>query len=152
MGQIIGDPPNVAGWPAYYQEPQYHELWINTSTLPARNLFSDTMCAKGFSSPNSKIFFDVVAYTATLDNPSDPNALIQEVIDRNYSYSIYILQDVIDALKGYLLNGQISDSYWTAAWTAYTGDPTNTANYNIVFTRLQAMYKYIMDLSEYQLS
>ncbi|RZK14268.1 MAG: DUF1800 domain-containing protein, partial [Hymenobacter sp.] len=26
--QTLGDPPNVAGWVAYYQAPQYHELWI----------------------------------------------------------------------------------------------------------------------------
>ncbi len=150
MGQTIGDPPNVAGWPAYYQEPQYHELWINASTLPARNIFSDTMSAKGFSSPGSKILFDVVAYTATLDTPSDPDLLIQEVIDRNYTEDV--LQDVKDLLKGYLLNGQIANSYWTTAWTDYTGDPTNTIYYNTVLTRLQAMYTYLMDLSEYQLS
>ena len=150
MGQIIGDPPNVAGWPAYYQEPQYHELWINTSTLPSRNVFSDTMCANGFSAPNSKMLIDVVGYTVTLDNPSDPDALIQEVLDRHYSEDV--LQDVKDQLKGYLLNGQISNSYWTSAWADYLRDPTNTTYYNTVATRLKSMYTYLMDLSEYQLS
>ncbi|MBD0278973.1 MAG: DUF1800 domain-containing protein, partial [Flavisolibacter sp.] len=41
MSQNIGDPPNVSGWPAYYQEPQYHEIWINSDTLPKRNRFTD---------------------------------------------------------------------------------------------------------------
>lgn len=150
MGQIIGDPPNVAGWAPYYQEPQYHELWINTSTLPVRNIFSDTMCSNGFKSPNSKIFFDVLAYTTLLDTPSDPNLLIQEVLDRNYSEDV--TQDVITLLKGYLLNGQISDYYWTDAWNDYIGDPTDVTYANTVLTRLQAMYAYIMDLAEYQLS
>ncbi|MEJ7660732.1 MAG: DUF1800 family protein [Hymenobacter sp.] len=34
--QALGDPPNVAGWAAYYQTPQFHELWINSVTLPRR--------------------------------------------------------------------------------------------------------------------
>jgi uncharacterized protein (DUF1800 family) len=41
MNQELGNPPNVAGWAAYYQEPQFHELWINSDTLPKRNKFSD---------------------------------------------------------------------------------------------------------------
>ena len=36
QGQYIGDPPNVSGWAAYYQEPGYHENWINTDTFPKR--------------------------------------------------------------------------------------------------------------------
>ncbi|MFT5142900.1 MAG: hypothetical protein ACI80V_001877 [Rhodothermales bacterium] len=35
MGQVILDPPNVAGWPG-------HHDWINTNTLPSRWLLADT--------------------------------------------------------------------------------------------------------------
>src|SRR5258706_126079 len=49
MTQTIGDPPNVAGCPAYYQEPDYHELWINSSTLPNSKLFTDTMLLNGYN-------------------------------------------------------------------------------------------------------
>ncbi len=28
-----GSPPNVAGWPAYYQVPDYYRMWLNTATL-----------------------------------------------------------------------------------------------------------------------
>jgi uncharacterized protein (DUF1800 family) len=37
LGQNPADPPNVAGWPAYYQAPEFGELWINADTLPRRN-------------------------------------------------------------------------------------------------------------------
>ena len=33
MQQDIGDPPNVAGWPAYYQVPMFYEIWINSSKV-----------------------------------------------------------------------------------------------------------------------
>jgi len=150
MGQTIGDPPNVAGWPAFYQEPQFHELWINTTTLPYRNVFSDLMINLGMQSGTSTVILDVVAYTTTLDNPLDPNALIQEVVDRHLSVDISAAAKLL--LKGYLLNGQLNDSYWSSAWNDYVNDPTNNTYYNTVLTRLQGMYKFLMELSEYQLS
>jgi uncharacterized protein (DUF1800 family) len=150
MGQIAGDPPNVAGWPAYYQEPQYHELWINTTTLPNRNIFSDLLCGNGYRSGGFAIKIDVVAFTETLSNPGDPNMLIQQVIDQHFSQDVSI--SVKDYLKGFLLSGQLADYYWTIAWTDYKNNPGNTTFYNVVSTRLKAMYKFLMNLSEYQLS
>ena len=154
LTQNIGDPPNVAGWPSYYQEPQYHELWINAVTLPARNLFTDVMVNNGINGSGSNIVADVVAYTvivdASLASSGDPDLLIQAVIDLHYSEDVS--QTVKDYLKSILLSGQISNSYWTNAWIDYQSDPTNPTYYNIVATRLRAMYQYIMDLSEYQLS
>ncbi len=146
----IGDPPNVAGWGAYYQEPSYHEIWINSDTLPKRNQFTDRMSSNGYTSFGQTLIIDVVTYTESLSNPSDPNALIDEVL--SYHYAI----DGTPGLKAYLLSillsGQAQTYYWTNAWLDYTGDPANTAYLNIVKTRLQSFYKYIMDLSEYQLS
>jgi uncharacterized protein (DUF1800 family) len=150
MTQSLGDPPNVAGWPSYYQEPQYHELWINSDTLPKRNIFTDTMVNNGINSSGNTIIADVVAYTLTLTSPDDPDLLIQEVIDLHYSEDVS--QTVKDYLKSILLSGQISNSYWTTAWYDYTGTPGNMGYYNIVLTRLRSMFQYLMDLSEYQLS
>ena len=150
LTQAIGNPPNVAGWPAYYQSPQFHELWINSVTLPLRNQFTDNMLGNGFVSNSIRAKSDVVAYTTTLSNPSDPVLLIQEVIDLHYS------EDVSAAVKAYLLNillsGQSTNDYWTDAWNNYIGAPTNNAFLTIVQTRLSFMYKYLMNLSEYQLS
>jgi uncharacterized protein (DUF1800 family) len=150
MGQNIGDPPDVAGWPAYYSSPAYHELWINATTLPARNAFTDRMVANGYTSGSSNISFDVVAYTSDLANASDPNLLIQEVLDRHYCFDPS--QTLKDYLKSFLLSGQAQDHYWTDAWDDYLTDPTNTIYYGIVESRLRGMYQYLMNLAEYQLS
>jgi len=150
LTQAIGNPPNVAGWPAYYQAPQYHELWINSVTLPYRNQFTDNMLGNGFVSNSVRVKSNVVSYTASLSNPSDPVLLIQEVIDLHYS--IDVSQSVKDYLLGILLSGQSTNSYWTDAWNNYIAAPTNTAYLTIVQTRLSYMYKYLMNLSEYQLS
>ena len=39
MQQCPTEPPTVAGWSAYYQEPAYHEMWINSVTYPAKGHF-----------------------------------------------------------------------------------------------------------------
>lgn len=148
--QNLGDPPNVAGWPAYYQPPQYYELWVNTDTLPKRNQFTDVMIGNGYTRNGKKIWIDAVEFTKTLPNPSDPNQLINDVLD--IIFQMNLTQASRDQLKkDFLLSGQDQDYYWTNAWNAYYFNPV-TANYNIVNTRLRGLYKYFMNLAEYQLA
>lgn len=151
MGQNIGDPPNVSGWPAYYQAPQFHEIWINSDTLPKRSRFTDTMILSGYTRNNKKIVIDAVAFTKTLSNPADPNALIDEVL--NIIYRVPLTDATKQTIKQQLLlSGQVTDGYWTAAWQSHVNAPNDTTAYNIVNTRLKSLYQYFMDLSEYQLS
>jgi uncharacterized protein (DUF1800 family) len=148
--QNLGDPPNVAGWPAYYQTPQYYELWVNTDTLPKRNQFTDIMIGNGYTRNGKKIWIDAVEFTKTLVNPSDPNQLIADVLD--IIFQLGLSQTSRNQLKkDFLLSGQDQDYYWTNAWNAYIFNPV-TANYNIVNTRLRGLYKYFMNLAEYQLA
>lgn len=150
VSQNLGDPPNVAGWQAYYQAPQYHELWINTDTLPKRNQFTDTMIGNGYTRNGKNIAIDVIAYTGKLSNPADPNILIADVLAQ--LYVVDVSQQLKDFLKAILLSAQLADHYWTDAWNAYKTTPGDASLKKIVTTRLAALYKYIMDLSEYQLS
>ena len=150
MAQDVGDPPNVAGWPAFYQEPLFHEIWINSDSLPKRNQFTDRMANNGYTSNGATLVFNPVTFTETLTLPGDPLLLIDEVL--SLLYSIDVSQNVKDYLLTILLSGQSQNYYWSNAWDDYVGDPSNTSYYNIVHTRLQSFYRYIMDLSEYQLA
>lgn len=148
--QNVGDPPSVAGWPAYYQAPQYYELWINTDTLPKRNQFSDLMIGNGYTRNGKKIVIDAVEFTKTLSNPGDPNQVITDVLDQ--LFMLPLTQATRDQLKkDFLLTGQDQDYYWTNAWQAYITSPT-TANFNIVNPRLRGLFKYFMNMAEYQLA
>jgi uncharacterized protein (DUF1800 family) len=154
MGQNIGDPPNVAGWPAYYQEPQFHELWLSTDTLPKRNKYSDYFIANGYTiaGGGANIRIDPVLFAKSLSNTGDPNALLNDSLDILFTVP---LSDVSKAAikKQTLLSGQENDQYWTDAWIAYLANPAITgAAYNTVLSRLRALYKYLMELAEYQLS
>jgi len=151
MNQDIGDPPDVSGWPAYYQEPQFHELWINSDTLPKRNQFSDIMIGNGYTRNGKKIVIKAVDFTQTLPNPSDPNALIDDVLAIIYRVPLSAAVK-LQIKQQILLTNQSQDYYWSNAWNAYIADPSNTANYNIVNNRLKELYKYLMNLPEYRLS
>jgi uncharacterized protein (DUF1800 family) len=149
LQQNIGDPPDVAGWKAFYQAPQFHEIWINTDTYPRRNLFTDTMITTGYTRSGQKIIIDPVAFTKKLKNPADPNALIDDAL--NILYRVQLSASAKAALKKQiLLSNQDQDYYWTNAWNAYISNPTN-ANYQVVYVRLRDLYKYFMNLAEYQL-
>jgi uncharacterized protein (DUF1800 family) len=151
MGQNIGDPPNVSGWPAYYQEPSFHELWINHDTLPKRNQFTDIIILNGYTRMGKKIMIDSIAFTQTLSNPGDPNILLADALA--ILYRVPLSDAVKQNLKQtILLSGQVQDYYWTNAWNAYLADPTNMSTTAIVANRLKTLYQYLMNLSEYQLS
>ncbi len=152
MGQSIGDPPNVAGWAPYYQSPQFHEIWLTTDTLPKRNKFTDLFIAGGYTNSGSTIKIDPVLFAKSLPNPGDPNKLINDSLDIIFSVPISD-ESKASIKKQILLTGQITDQYWTDAWIAYLANPAVTGMpYKTVLTRLQSLYKYFMELAEYQLS
>lgn len=151
MQQNLGDPPDVAGWKAYYQAPQFYEIWINSDTLPKRNQFTDTMSNNGYTRNGKNIKIDFVAFAKSLPNPGDPNALINDSL--TYLFRLPLSQASKNQLKtDILLSGQAQDHYWTDAWVAYSLNPNDTANANIVKNRLRDLHQYLMKLAEFQLA
>jgi uncharacterized protein (DUF1800 family) len=150
IGQNLHDPPNVSGLPAFYQEPLFHEIWINADTLPKRNQFTDTMVNNGYVRNNIRVRFDLVAYVSTFYNPGNPNDLIDEAIRMVYRNEVSA--ETKKTIKTQiLLSNQQWDYYWTNAWMAYQASPT-TANFNVINTRLRQLFQYLFNLAEYQLA
>lgn len=150
MGQNLHDPPNVSGMPAYYQEPNFHEIWINSDSLPKRNQFTDIMINTGYTRGGHRVQFDCVAFAKTLSNPGNPADLIDEALKYIYQNDLSVTTKT-QIKTQILLTNQQWDYYWTNAWTAYIANPT-TANFNTVNTRLKSLFQYLYNLSEYQLS
>ena len=91
-----------------------------------------------------------MGFTQSLDDPYNPNTLIAEAVE--LLLGMEVSQSVKDFMKTILLSGQALDSYWTSAWDDYIQNPTNTTYYQEVYTRLQALYQYILNTAEHQLS
>jgi uncharacterized protein (DUF1800 family) len=143
-----GDPPNVAGWAAYYQLPQFYELWINSDTLPKRNQFSDLLAGSGHTGSGTTIVIDPIAFANQVSDPSDPNTIVLEFSQLLFPIAITDNQQAF--LKETLIPG-LPDYEWTAEWNAYKADPTNAAKLSAVKSKLQALVKFMMDMAEYQL-
>lgn len=149
FGQNLGDPPNVAGWPAYHQLPAYDKSWINTNTLPARAKFTDWILWSGLSTGDFTSQLNILETVAQLPNPSDPNALIDTILA--WLYGIEAPAAFRLQLKAILLSGQISDHYWTDAWLSYAADPSDTMAAEVVRSRLMNFFYTLIHQSEYQL-
>ncbi len=156
MGQAMGKVNNVAGWTAFYQNPNFHENWISSDSVQRRfyqlNRFFD-----GFdidqNGSNTRIEIDCVAFAKQFPNNIilNPNLLIAECIKYMLPINLSVAQQNIIKLQT-LLTGQTDDIYWSNAWSAYSDSPSNEQFLSIVKTRLKSMLNSIVQYAEYQLT
>ncbi len=151
MGQALTGPPNVAGWPAYRQSPQYYQAWINADTLSWR---AYTMRASSrppggyYHYPN--LSFNWPKLISGLSDPSNPNKVVQELVNLLLTADLTI-EDKNKLKVNYLLRGSTNDGVWTALWLNYTANPSNTTNYNAIRDRIVNLLESILMSPEYQL-
>lgn len=150
IGLNLADPPNVAGWQAWYQKPQYYEIWINSDSLPKRNQFSDFYLAAGYNKSGYLTKANVLEMADRFSKPSDPNQLIADALE--FFLPMPATTDLKAAMKTILLPGGIPDYNWTDAWNLWKTNPSNTTNKKNLEYLLILTFKAIMNLSEYQLS
>ncbi|MBK7762598.1 MAG: DUF1800 domain-containing protein [Bacteroidetes bacterium] len=150
-GMDPGDPPNVAGWTAYYQSPHYHQMWINSDTLPKRMKNTDALFTTNgiYVSATAKIKCDVLAFAQTLSDPSDPVAIIDDCV--KYLLAIGLSTSLKDSFKTLLLDGSGLNSSWTTAWNNYMANPGNTTLSGIVSNRLRDMLTKLLRMAEHHL-
>lgn len=149
MNLTVGQPPNVAGWPAYYQTPEFHEIWINSTTLPRRQSFTDMMLNGGFTAGTSAtIKIDFLAFTSNFAQAGDPDALVNYYVKMLLGLPISVAHH--DNIKSILLSGQSQNYYWTNAWNNYVANP-NIPNTNIVSTRIRTVLLELTRLAEHHL-
>jgi hypothetical protein len=134
MQQTLFQPPDVSGWQAYYQEPMYYELWVNSNSLPRRANYTDNLIEQDM--------LDVRGFANYSSNPADPNQLVADVTALLLRYPLS-LNSRNYVKNRFLLNNSGTDATWTNTWTS---------NNNAVITAsLKEMFKFIMNLPEYHL-
>jgi uncharacterized protein (DUF1800 family) len=148
MQQYLGQPPDVAGWSAYYQSPQYYELWINSDTLPRRTRLSSMFVRTGYTTGGSTLVIDPLAFAGGLTMPEEPDRLIDELCE--YLYALPLTAGQKAFLKNTLIPG-LPDYEWTVEWMDYVNDPTNSLKAAPVKTKLQTLLSTMMQMPEYQL-
>ncbi len=147
--QNLGDPPNVAGWPAYYQIPMFDKNWITTNTLPNRASFVDWILWSGISTENFLAQLDILATVEQIPGAADPNELVDFVV--KWQFPIEVSTSFRSQLKAILLSGQVNDYYWTDAWNEYLFNPNDEMKREIVRSRLRPFFYTVLHQEEYQL-
>ena len=143
-------PPTVAGYAAYYQEPGYYRVWVNSATLSTYKRIITGLAGDGLALHNSiTVQIDVLTFVQTLDNPSDPNALIAEL--SSLLFPLPITEGQRDFLKTILING-LPDFEWTVEYGNWASDPENSDLTASVEAKLRALWTAMMTMPEYFLS
>lgn len=148
-GLNVLDPPLVAGWPAWYQSPMFHRVWINSDTLASRFILANGITGNGLDIEGTILKLDPIPFADTLPDPVDPNTLVSDSI--RYLFALPVSQATRDYYKSFLLGG-LDDSYWSTLWVTYKANPSDPGNANGVRTRLSAMYREMMVQAEFHLS
>ncbi len=144
------NPPDVAGWKAYYQEPTYYRIWINASTLPPRMTFTNTLAGNGFGLAGGfRLKINVLDFIKTLDDPYDPNNVVTGFAKILCPQPLSESQVV--ALKEILLPG-LPDYEWGIEYTDYEADPTNTQLARAVEEKLRDLLSALLTMPEFYLS
>jgi hypothetical protein len=148
QSQNLGDPPDVSGWHAYYQEPAFYEIWINSDTLPKRKRLTDALAKNGYTTAGATMVIDVLALATGTSMPSDPNVIVNELSQLLFPLPLTATQ--LAFLKNTLLPG-LPDYEWTVEWASYVADPTNATKLSAVKGKLQALVTVMMQMPEFQL-
>ncbi|MBL7999419.1 MAG: DUF1800 family protein, partial [Candidatus Kapabacteria bacterium] len=150
MQMDLMNPPNVAGWAAYWQSPVYHEFWINSDTLQKRIRFTDELTVNGYQLDENygKTLIDVIELAKQTSAPGNITVLVNELCE--IAYPLPVPDESKQKFKQVLLGG-LPDYEWTVEWTDYMNDQTNDAKKTAVENKLRAMLKYMLAMAEYQL-
>jgi hypothetical protein len=156
MGLDIMNPPNVAGIPAYYQEPSFHELWINADTLQKRIKFTNDLSIDHLQLDEMDYtkgpLIDVIQFAKDSGDPTDPTVIINYWCE--WLFSMPISETVKNQVKDFLTAGS-PDYEWTVKWNLYIADEANTpqdaAIVSAVEKPLRNLIKYLLAMAEYQL-
>lgn len=147
LSQAYASPPSVAGWPAYYQEPSFSQLWINTTHLKNRfdaaSLFT---ILTGLPVNGEFLRLDSLNFLDNLSDPFTPSVIIDDTVDVFCPKGLTVFQKTI--LENLLLSGgTVTD--WQIDYSAYLADPTNATVADPIRNRIAAVLNYLFRMAEF---
>ncbi len=153
LEQALFQHPNVAGWKAFYQEPQLDKLWVNNLLLPKRHTFCQLMVEGGTFSYNDANYqvtslVPVLGIADSISGADDPNTLVNSLASRLFNYSI--TTDQVESLKDVLIPG-LPDFEWTVEYNSYKATPGDQALKESVENKLRNLLSIMVRMSEFQI-
>lgn len=140
-------PPAVAGWDAYWVEPDYYRLWINSTTLPLRFSLTDSLIA-GSGTFKDRGLNSIGMTTLLCGDPTNVQSLISDWT--NYLYPLPITQEESDIFTS-KFSEKYSPNQWKTDWETLMQNPNDTQLTKKIKAQLDYMLKIFFRNSEFQL-
>lgn len=153
LGLNFFDPPNVAGWPAFYQSPVFDLFWINSVTMSKRANFANSTVrwgmwiGNGASKGNVHAIADMGAFIRSFSKSEDVEVVLNESIELFMGGSISA--SIRERLRQTLLENRAA-SYYTDAVKTYLANPTEN-NLNPLENRFRNFLATMLQMGEAQL-
>jgi hypothetical protein len=150
LGMELADPPDVAGWPAWYLAPNYNQLWINTASIPNRAKIINYVVLWGIRphSEYDKLYLDPFKLAYFASNPSDINDLVPTFAKLLFPQPAS--DELITELKD-VLNQGLPDFEWTVEWNKYVNNPDDENQKKAIANNLKGLLYKMCSMAEYQL-
>lgn len=146
QGYIIGNPPSVSGWQAYYQEPVYDLIWINSDSIKRRKEIAESIARNGiYFGDHTHVQFDLKLLLKKTKDPSNINSFIRELA--KIMTGVDLSEKAFLRIKKSILGDNFPDYYWTDAVKSLENNP-NKDNYNTLYYRVGQILSQIFDLNE----
>ncbi|HLF63007.1 MAG TPA: DUF1800 family protein [Saprospiraceae bacterium] len=150
-GMKIFRPLNVAGYPAYYQEPLYHRNWLDASTIIARYSLGEMlvtgMRVLSYGALGGNIQVNMVDFVSNgiVSDPSVAAAIVDELTP--YLFPEPLISERRTYFLDQILLGNLSQNNWYFEWLTYQ----NTGNSTSVKIKLNDLFKAVVYSREFQL-
>ncbi len=146
QGYSLGSPPSVSGWQAYYQEPVYDLIWINSDSVKRRKEISESIARNGLYCGNQhQVRFDLLMILKKTKEPSNLNTFIRDL--GKIILGVDISERVFIRIKRSILGDNFPDYYWSDAVNSFVNNP-NKDNYNTLYNRIGQILVQLFDLNE----
>lgn len=141
-------PPNVGGWTAYYQAPNFSKLWINSSYIKLRFDFASYITLWGGIVVDTNAFqINHLGFLDALTTPNDPVQVIDDLELIFCPKGLSVLEKAM--LKTILTNG-LPDFEWTIQYDDYIAHPGDQTYSDPVKMRLALTLDQLFKLPEFQ--
>ena len=146
LGMEIHNPPNVSGWPAFYQDPIYDLYWINSVTIKARKEFTESMTRWGaYVEDGIHLRLNLERFIASFDNPRQLDSIIAQLADRFLGADIP--EEALLRIRKSVLGEELNENYWTQAVDDFNTTKSRNS-YNTLYWRIEQFMFQIFELYE----
>lgn len=146
LGMEIHNPPNVSGWPAFYQDPIYDLYWINSVTIKARKEFTESMTRWGmWLEEGIHLRFNLENFITSFDNPYQLDSIISQLADRFLGAEIP--EEALLRIRKSVLGEELNENYWTQAVEDFLSRKDRNS-YSTLYWRIEQFMFQLFELYE----